>query len=110
MSAIAAARLKSAIAFIRAHFANPDLSIAAVAERQGISPRYLQALLEQSGASFTERVNELRLRRALALLTRFPGQPVSAIAAQAGFSNVSHFNRLFRLRFGDTPSGMRRRS
>jgi AraC-like DNA-binding protein len=29
------------------------------------------------------------------------------IALQAGFSDISHFNRLFRARFGDTPSGVR---
>jgi AraC-like DNA-binding protein len=26
---------------------------------------------------------------------------------QAGFSDISHFNRLFRSRFGDTPKGVR---
>jgi AraC-like DNA-binding protein len=35
--------------------------VEAVARRQGISRRYLQRLLDQSGTSFTARVNELRL-------------------------------------------------
>jgi AraC-like DNA-binding protein len=26
---------------------------------------------------------------------------------EAGFSDISHFNRLFRARFGDTPGGVR---
>jgi hypothetical protein len=30
------------------------------------------------------------------------------IALAAGFSDLSHFNRLFRARFGDTPRGVRR--
>jgi hypothetical protein len=34
-----------------------------VAERQGISLRYLQRLLEDSGSSFTARVIELHLQR-----------------------------------------------
>jgi AraC-like DNA-binding protein len=29
------------------------------------------------------------------------------VALQAGFFNISHFNRLFRSRFGDTPKGVR---
>jgi transcriptional regulator GlxA family with amidase domain len=29
------------------------------------------------------------------------------IALATGFGDVSHFNRLFRRRFGDSPSGLR---
>ena len=108
--AVAAARLAAAIDYIGRHFAEPALTLASVAHQQQISPRYLQELLEQSGASFVARVNELRLKRAFVLLTRFLNRPVSEVAAQAGFSNVSHFNRLFRVRFGDSPSGVRGRS
>ena len=32
---------------------------------------------------------------------------ISDIALRAGFSDISHFNTLFRTRFGDTPSGLR---
>jgi len=105
---IGAARLKEAIAYIGRHFADADLTIASVAGGQGISPRYLQELFEQSGASFTARVNELRLKRAFALLTRFPDRPIAGVALEVGFANVSHFNRLFRQRFGDSPTGVRR--
>lgn len=109
LSAVAAARLAAALADINRSFAEPGLTLAAVALRQGVSPRYLQRLLEESGMSFTARVNELRLQRAFALLSREHnrGRPISEIAWQAGFSNVSHFNRLFRARFGDTPTGIR---
>lgn len=107
---VGAARLKQAIAYIGSHFADPELTIASVAQGQDISARYLQELFEQSGASFTVRVNELRLNRAFALLRRFPDRPIAGVALEVGFSNVSHFNRLFRVRFGDTPSGVRSRS
>jgi len=108
--ALAAARLAAIVEHIGKHFADPALSVARVAHQQDISPRYVQELLEQSGASFVARVNELRLKRALTLLTRLPNRSVAEVAAQAGFTNVSHFNRLFRQRFGDSPSGVRSRS
>jgi AraC-like DNA-binding protein len=107
--ATAAARLRATLAHIAESFTEPGLTLAEVARRQGVSPRYLQRLLEGSGMSFTARVNELRLQRALALLTNGGGveRRISDIALAAGFSDISNFNRLFRSRFGDTPSGVR---
>ena len=110
LNTVAAARLAAALADINRSFTEPGLTLAAVALRQGVSPRYLQRLFEQSGMPFTARVNELRLQRAFIMLLSKQhnrGRPISEIAWQAGFSNVSHFNRLFRKRFGDTPSGIR---
>jgi AraC-like DNA-binding protein len=82
--------------------------VSAVARDQGISPRYLQRLIETTGTTFTGHVIELRLQRAFVLLiaARHDPRRISDIALQAGFSDISHFNRLFRTRFGDTPSGI----
>ena len=109
LGALAAARLAAALADINRTFADPDLTLAAVARRQGVSPRYLQRLFEESGMPFTARVNELRLQSAFTLLSmaNSRSRSISEIARQAGFSNISHFNRLFRSRFGDTPTGVR---
>jgi len=106
---VAAARLAAALADIAERFTDQGLTVESVARRQGISPRYLQRLLEMSGTPFTARVSELRLERAFALLTDGSGgrRRISEIAMEAGFSDVSHFNRLFRARFGDSPSGVR---
>ena len=105
--AIRAARLKAALDQIAADFQEPDLSVAAVAHRQGISRRYLQRLLETAGTSFTARVNELRLQRAFALLSGADHRRISDIALEVGFSDLSHFNRMFRARFGEAPTGIR---
>jgi AraC-like DNA-binding protein len=109
LSAVATARLDRALEHIAAHFHEPGFSAATVAQRQGISPRYLQRLLESSGATFTARVTELRLQRAHSLLTEAPDGAgrIIDVALQAGFSDISQFNRLFRARFGDTPSAVR---
>ena len=109
LSAVAAAHLAAALAHIAEGFAEPGLMVETVARRQGISSRYLQQLLETSGKSFTARVNELRLQKVFALLTneQHGKRRISDIALEAGFSDISHFNRLFRARFGDTPRGVR---
>jgi len=108
LSAVADARLSAALGHIAQSFDEPGLTVAVVARDQGISTRYLQRLIETTGTSFTARVSELRLQRAFTLLTeaRDGACRISDIALQVGFSDISHFNRLFRTRFGDTPSGI----
>jgi AraC-like DNA-binding protein len=108
LNALAASRLSQAFVCMGERFADPDLSIAAVARQQKISPRYLQRLIETTGTTFTSRLLELRLQRAFALLTEARNGKVriSDVALSAGFSDISHFNRQFRARFGDTPSGV----
>jgi AraC-like DNA-binding protein len=108
-SAVVAARHSAVLDYIATHFQDPALSVQMVARCQGISPRYLQRLIASSGSSFTGQVNELRLQQALKLLTESGGgaQRISDIALQVGFSDVSHFNRLFRARFGDSPRNLR---
>ncbi|MDE5454125.1 helix-turn-helix domain-containing protein [Bradyrhizobium sp. CSA112] len=109
-SAVVAARLTAALDHISSCFQDPELSLGTVAGSLRISPRYLQRLLEQSGTSFAARVSELRLQKAFALLTSEADgvSRISDVALNVGFSEISHFNRLFRARFGDTPSGVRR--
>jgi AraC-like DNA-binding protein len=65
-------------------------------------------LLHEAGASFTLRLNELRLRKAADLLARAEHR-ISDIAFDCGFNDLSYFNRCFRRRFGLTPSAARGR-
>ena len=69
-SAVVATRLAAALDYIAAHFSDPELSLAKVAQSLSISPRYLQRLLESSGTSFTAHVTELRLKHAFTLRRR----------------------------------------
>ncbi|NRP75670.1 HTH-type transcriptional activator RhaS [Ensifer psoraleae] len=109
LSAVVAARIAMVVEEIATSFHKPELSVGSVAQSLKISPRYVQRLLEMTGTSFTERVNELRLQRALLMLAgrRNNRQRISDIAFQVGFSDLSHFNRLFRARFGEPPSSVR---
>lgn len=98
-----------ALDFIARNFRDPTLAEPAVAASQGISTRYLQRLLEKSGLSFTDHVNSLRLDAARKALVepKLDHLRIADIALECGFSDISHFNRRFRRRFGETPSAMR---
>jgi len=81
-----------------------------VGRRLGLSDRYVHLLLEGAGLSFSAYVRALRLKRARQLL-RDPltrELRIGDIAAMAGFSDLSHFNRAFRSQFGERPTDARR--
>lgn len=106
---LSGARLRLALADIASNHTDPELTVDAVAARLGLSTRQLQRLFEQAGIRFTECVNELRLKSAHDALAdpRMSGRSVLDIAMDAGFSDVSHFNRLFKRRFDSTPRALR---
>jgi AraC-like DNA-binding protein len=109
MRGLRAARLHEIVAEIRAGFADPEFSVQALASKIGLTTRYIQDLLQETGSSFTERVLELRLQRARAMLAdqRCNRLKVGEIAAACGFNEIPHFNRRFRRRFGATPTQFR---
>jgi AraC-like DNA-binding protein len=109
---VRAARLRAAKAFVTQHLARHELSVATVAAHLGVTPRYVHMLFATEAASFSEFVLAQRLVRAHQMLTdpRCTGRPISAIAFDAGFTDLSHFNRTFRRRFGSTPSDVRARA
>jgi AraC-like DNA-binding protein len=106
-----AARLHTIKNDIAANLDRPDLSVTMLAERHGCTARLVQRLFEREGTTFTEYVLAQRLARAHRLLAdpRRAGEKISAIALDAGFGDLSYFNRAFRRRYGETPSAMRSR-
>ena len=103
-----AVRLKAVLMILERRFAEPDFSAQKLAVAAKLSERYVNELLYEAGASFTLRLNELRLRKAADLLARPEGR-ISDIAFDCGFNDLSYFNRCFRRRFGLTPSAARGR-
>lgn len=109
---IPAARLRVIKADIVKNFTDRRLSIDAVALRNGITPRYVSMLFENDATTFSEFVLAQRLHRAHHMLTdqRCSDRSVSSVAFDAGFGDLSYFNRAFRRRYGATPSDVRRRA
>jgi AraC-like DNA-binding protein len=109
-----AARLKSdllALMTLKQPYRDPDLTLAALAERLNTTPHKLSAVLNaELSRTFYDLVNGYRVddvRRRLA-------EPESrrlnvlALALDAGFASKSTFNEVFKKRTGQTPSTYRK--
>jgi AraC-like DNA-binding protein len=106
---VRAARLTAIKTDIGRHLTDGSLSVAALAARHGITPRYLHKLFEDDDMTCSQYVLDQRLALAYRRLRdpRLAGRTVSSIAHDAGFGDLSYFNRTFRRRYGVTPSGAR---
>jgi AraC-like DNA-binding protein len=93
-------------------FADPDFSLPVLAIKLGITPRYVQTLLAESGTSFIDEVIQRRLKRAHEMLCSplYSAATIIDLADHCGFASVSNFHRVFRRVFGATPSEVRARA
>jgi AraC-like DNA-binding protein len=109
-SGLGAARLTAIKADIAQHLARPELTVGAVAARQGFTPRYVQLLFEREGTTFSEFVLGQRLLSAHRLLgdALYARWSITAIAFEVGFGDLSYFNRSFRRRYCASPSDVRK--
>lgn len=87
-----------------------NLDLKRVAKEEGISPRYLQKLFRRTGESFTHYLLCRRLERCSNYLTdpHFDNLSISEICFHWGFGDPAHFSRVFRDKFGKTPSDYRK--
>lgn len=88
----------------------PGLKPDRVAAEAGISVRYANALLAEEHTSIERYIAERRLERCRHALedTTQGHRAVSEIAFKWGFSDLSHFGRRFKARYGLTPTEYRR--
>ncbi|WP_027535865.1 helix-turn-helix domain-containing protein [Bradyrhizobium sp. WSM3983] len=89
----------------------PGLAVADIAEAVGISERYVHKLLARSGSGFTNYVIDRRLDGIARDLVdpAMADRAIGAIAFDWGFSDLSHFTRRFKQRFGCRPRDWRAR-
>lgn len=91
------------------NLADPGLDPVQVATAFGISTRYLHKLFEPERETVAHYIRDLRLERVrLRLLdSRFADRPISALAFDAGFGDLSGFNRAFKAKYGVSPRELR---
>jgi AraC-like DNA-binding protein len=100
---------ENARAFISAHLADPNLTPSVVAVSQGISTRYLHKLFTSEGQSVATFIRERRLEQCRRDLIdpKQTQRTVMEIALQWGFNDAAHFSRVFKSRFGVSPTEYR---
>jgi AraC-like DNA-binding protein len=102
-------RFQAARSFIVEH-AHDQIAIRQVADHLGITERHVQRLFENHRTTFTAFLNDVRLARAHAMLCDRGNDRlrIRLICFKIGFRDVSHFNRVFRARYGCTPAEVRK--
>lgn len=97
------------LAYIHHHFREP-LTLEDAARQAGFTATYFSERFHQvTGLSFQRYLQDERLRFAMALLSA-TDLSVTEICHAAGFNTLAHFDRVFKRKFGQSPSIMRRLS
>ena len=90
------------VTYLRIHF-REQVSLAALAKEVHLTPNYVGDIFRrETGVSFTDYVQRLRINYATNLLVS-SDLPIAYISEQSGFHSVSYFIRTFRLVTGKTP-------
>ena len=84
---------------------NLTLSLKEISESLNVHPSYLSREFSKyfDNLSFGDYIRKLRIEKSIELL-KDPKYSLAEIAYLAGFSDQSHFNRIFKMRTGKSPS------
>lgn len=95
--------------YVAKNLDNPDLTLAAIAQANRISLRYLHCLFESTDSTAYEYVLEERLARCRRDLMNplMLNRTIADIAFSWGFNDPTHFSRRFKGLYGKCPSDLR---
>jgi AraC-like DNA-binding protein len=100
-------RVQATLEWLQSHMDSPPRQ-AEVARRMGMSaPAFSRFFKRRLGKTYVQYLNEWRIGRACRALVE-SDEPITAIAFDAGFNNLSHFNRRFKALKGLTPGEFRK--
>jgi AraC-like DNA-binding protein len=98
--------IRRAKAYIAGHCADP-ISLDGIANAMHVSTFYFcKTFKKATGITFTDYLGRVRVEKAKNLLLN-PHLRVSEIAYAVGFQSLTHFNRVFRVLTGDSPTHFR---
>jgi AraC-like DNA-binding protein len=106
-----AANLRTIKAVIEERLTSPDLDPEVIAAEVRLSSRHINRLFSTEGTSLGAYLMARRHHRARTMLAdpRHDHRTIGEIAFASGFSDLAHFSRTFKLRFGKSPRSFRGR-
>lgn len=94
---------------IQKKFADPEISLEAVAAEIGLTPNYFSSLFKkETGESFVEYLTRLRLEEAMRMLEE-TDEKIYSVAEKTGYPDAGYFSYIFKKRYGISPIQYRRR-
>ena len=103
------ARTRQIRNYILSNYAG-SISIKELSEKLYLSPGYLSRFFHRNfGMGFNDYLTKIRLHHAMDGL-RYSEEPITRIAYDSGFANVTIFNKAFKDEYGETPSQVRKRA
>lgn len=95
--------VREALALIRRHYAE-DITLQKVADTLYVSPSHLMHLFRSDlDKTFNSCLTEYRIEAAKELM-REPGHKIREVAEKVGYTDVKHFNKLFKKKTGFAPT------
>jgi AraC-like DNA-binding protein len=101
-------RIERALDYIHKNYEGEEISMAQLADFAALSVSGLHRLFKRhTRQTVSEYIRQLKIGKACSLLVS-TDKPISRIADEVGYSNLSHFNRQFLSIKGRTPREFRR--
>jgi two-component system response regulator YesN len=99
--------VRRVVAYMEAHFCEPDLSFESLARGVNFSVSYIGALLKKKlGTSFVKLLTEMRMKKAKELLAS-PELKIIDIAERLGYNDSYYFSHCFKKYTGVSPKEFR---
>ena len=99
--------VKRILAYLDMHYIK-DLSLDILAEVMDLHPNYISSMFKkETGDTFVNYLNALRIREAQRLLREQRHLPVNVIGQRVGLENKHYFTKVFKKYTGVTPGAYR---
>lgn len=94
--------------YMQKKFAEPEISLEAVAAEIGLTTTYFSSLFKkETGETFVEYLTRLRLEEAMRMLEE-TDEKIYSVAEKTGYPDAGYFSYIFKKKYGISPIQYRR--